>query len=60
MACRIRLEPESPCINICLMDTENRYCVGCWRTLDEIRDWSTMSAEHREEILKLLPDRAPI
>ncbi|MFZ9649417.1 MAG: DUF1289 domain-containing protein [Fluviibacter sp.] len=60
MACRIRPEPESPCVNICRMDTDNHYCVGCWRTLDEIRLWSTMSAEERQGVLDLLADRVPV
>lgn len=60
MACRIRPEPESPCVNICRMDTDNRYCVGCWRTLDEIRLWSSMSPEERHRVLDELADRPTV
>ncbi|BBU69474.1 DUF1289 domain-containing protein [Fluviibacter phosphoraccumulans] len=60
MACKIRPEPESPCVNICRMDTANQYCVGCWRTLDEIRQWSTLSSEERAQILSELDARVPV
>jgi uncharacterized protein len=32
--------PASPCINICRMDPDNEFCLGCFRTLDEIANWS--------------------
>ena len=60
MACKIRPEPESPCVNICRMDAANQYCVGCWRTLDEIREWSTLSSEERAQILSELEARVPV
>lgn len=33
----------SPCINVCRMDPASGYCEGCWRTIDEIVQWSTLS-----------------
>lgn len=32
----------SPCVRICCLDDEN-VCLGCGRTLDDIRRWSQMS-----------------
>ena len=32
----------SPCINICTLD-DDQVCLGCRRTLEEIRDWATMT-----------------
>jgi uncharacterized protein len=32
----------SPCINVCRMSRASGWCAGCWRTIDEIRLWSTM------------------
>ena len=29
----------SPCVSVCRMDTGSGLCEGCFRTLDEIRDW---------------------
>jgi len=60
MACKTRPEPESPCVNICRMDEANKYCVGCWRTLDEIRLWSTLSTEERARVLNELNERVPV
>lgn len=30
----------SPCISVCLMNEQTSLCQGCWRTLDEIIQWS--------------------
>ena len=40
------------------MDADNRYCLGCQRTLDEIARWSEMSDAEREAVLAALPARA--
>lgn len=55
-----RDEIQSPCVRICVVHPEARICTGCLRTLDEIRDWSRMSPEARAEIMRTLPDRAPM
>ena len=57
MACRIKPEIESPCVNICRMDNENRYCIGCWRSIDEIKRWTTMSDEERAAVMVQLEAR---
>ena len=41
------------------MDAENRYCLGCKRTLDEIARWSGMTDEERAEVMSKLPLRTP-
>ena len=46
---------ESPCINICKID--DKVCVGCGRTLEEIQRWRRFSTEQRQEIMKILPQR---
>ena len=30
----------SPCISICKMDADTGWCQGCFRTLEEIAQWS--------------------
>jgi predicted Fe-S protein YdhL (DUF1289 family) len=30
----------SPCVSLCKMDAERRYCMGCLRTIEEIVNWS--------------------
>jgi predicted Fe-S protein YdhL (DUF1289 family) len=41
----------SPCINVCKLDLNNQYCVGCHRTLIEIRDWSVLTLEKKQDII---------
>jgi predicted Fe-S protein YdhL (DUF1289 family) len=42
---------QSPCIKICQLDQRLGYCVGCYRTGDEIAAWGTADDETRREIL---------
>jgi|DEB0MinimDraft_10_1074344.scaffolds.fasta_scaffold16282_2 predicted Fe-S protein YdhL (DUF1289 family) len=39
----------SPCIRVCRL--ENDECVGCKRTVDEIRDWMIMSEYEQKKLL---------
>jgi predicted Fe-S protein YdhL (DUF1289 family) len=48
---------NSPCTKICVMDTENRYCLGCKRTLGEIARWGEMSDTERASVLAQLDGR---
>lgn len=57
MACRIKPEVATPCVNICRMDEENRYCIGCWRTVSEIQRWVTMTDEERRAVMCQLESR---
>ena len=53
-----RDEIESPCVQICVVHPETRICTGCYRTIDEITDWSRMTPEARSNIMDDLPARA--
>lgn len=55
-----RAEIESPCQKICIVHPESRLCIGCLRSIDEIRDWSGLTTEGRAQILAELPDRAAL
>ncbi|WP_380052943.1 DUF1289 domain-containing protein [Falsihalocynthiibacter sp. SS001] len=55
-----RDEPESPCIKICVVHPTAKICTGCLRSLDEIAQWGTMSAEERQAVLDALPPRASL
>jgi predicted Fe-S protein YdhL (DUF1289 family) len=48
---------HSPCIGICRMDDDNRYCSGCLRTIDEIAAWSTATEEVRWTVLHAVQER---
>ena len=50
---------ETPCIDICTIDEANRLCKGCYRTIDEIAAWASMTAEQRRAIMAILPQRNP-
>ncbi|MDP5307513.1 DUF1289 domain-containing protein [Paracoccus spongiarum] len=54
-----RDEPQSPCINICVMHPHEGLCVGCLRSLDEIAAWASLPASARALILAELPARKP-
>jgi predicted Fe-S protein YdhL (DUF1289 family) len=55
----VRDEVESPCVKLCVVHPEERLCVGCFRTIEEIATWSRMTPEERRAIMADLPDRAP-
>ena len=46
--------PPSPCISVCQIDDATGLCLGCRRTIDEIRDWIIMSPEERQRLLDAL------
>ena len=50
----------SPCISICRMNEDRSLCLGCYRSIDEIRAWSRADAEARRAIWRLLLARAGI
>ncbi len=54
-----RDEIDSPCVQICVVHPVERLCTGCFRSIDEIARWSSMSPAERAEITAALPDRAP-
>ena len=39
------------------MDAEQRYCLGCWRTLAEIASWGSMTDEEQRAVLARLDER---
>jgi predicted Fe-S protein YdhL (DUF1289 family) len=53
-----RDEVESPCNSVCVVHPEARICVGCYRSIDEITQWSRLAAEERRRIMEELPGRA--
>ncbi|MEO2281836.1 DUF1289 domain-containing protein [Pseudoalteromonas pernae] len=42
---------KSPCIDQCCLNPDD-VCVGCYRTLDEILDWSCSTNEQKIAILQ--------
>lgn len=46
---------KSPCILVCQL-VDNK-CIGCKRTVEEIRKWLSYSEKQRDEIIKELDTR---
>ncbi len=49
----------SPCISVCQMDPARVFCIGCLRTLDELRVWSTLDNAGKRAVWQLIEDRLP-
>jgi len=47
----------SPCISVCQIDDATDCCIGCYRRIDEIRDWPIMSAAEKTEVLSRIAAR---
>lgn len=45
--------PLSPCVLLCTLD-ENKCCLGCLRTMDEISGWSLMSIDEQWAVIDAL------
>ena len=53
-----REEIESPCVKICILHRKENICIGCFRTANEIEQWSLLSKEERNSIKAELQTRA--
>ncbi|HEY3047766.1 MAG TPA: DUF1289 domain-containing protein [Polaromonas sp.] len=64
IACRARLarvegqNVPSPCVSVCCMSAASGLCEGCFRTLDEIRAWSSLADEDKRRVWGLVEQRA--
>ena len=47
----------SPCMSVCRMDAARILCEGCWRTIDEIRLWSSCSDAEKKAVWSLIEQR---
>ena len=47
---------ESPCVRNCCLDS-NDICMGCFRSLAEITQWTLVDNSTRQEFLKNASDR---
>lgn len=41
---------NSPCIKICKLN-EDKVCIGCYRTIDEITGWKTFTETEKQSVL---------
>lgn len=47
----------SPCIGICEIDENTSYCIGCFRTLNEIKVWRVLPDRNKLIILEKVKER---
>jgi len=48
----------SPCISVCKMNEDQSLCLGCFRTLDELRAWSTLDEAGKRVVWTQIAERA--
>lgn len=48
---------QSPCIGVCTLNEATGFCQGCYRTIEEIREWWNMSDEERAKVMRELDQR---
>ena len=49
---------QSPCIDVCKLDDDKNLCIGCFRTVNEIRAWKDSSEEERMAIVMAAKKRS--
>jgi predicted Fe-S protein YdhL (DUF1289 family) len=47
----------SPCIAVCQLDSRTDLCIGCQRSVDEIREWPIMTAAEKQATLDRIEER---
>lgn len=47
---------RSPCVSLCRLDDE-RVCVGCFRHVEDIREWRSADDERRRQICSAAEQR---
>ena len=48
---------RSPCISVCRIEENTGYCAGCYRTIDEIAEWGTMTDDRKSDVWEALRRR---
>jgi predicted Fe-S protein YdhL (DUF1289 family) len=54
-----KTNPQSPCIDVCVMGSDG-YCRGCYRTIEEIARWRSMSKDEQKAVWRMLRERAAL
>lgn len=44
-------DTQSPCVRNCCLD-DNLICLGCFRSLEEIKDWGLVDDQRRRSIMR--------
>lgn len=49
--------PPSPCNKVCSIDRRTGWCLGCFRTGEEIGAWPALAPEAKRALLARLDER---
>lgn len=49
--------PATPCVGRCSHCVGDEICRGCGRSVAEVRDWNTYTAEQKAAVMAALQDR---
>lgn len=47
----------SPCISVCQIDDATGHCLGCYRDIDEIREWPILSGDEKRAVIARIAER---
>ncbi len=47
----------SPCVGVCQINTQTKFCLGCYRTLREVAHWSRYGDDEKRAVLISLRER---
>ncbi len=50
-------EIQSPCVGVCSMDDNTGFCLGCYRTMDEIQQWWDLANAQKQVVIVLASER---
>jgi hypothetical protein len=48
---------KSPCIGTCVLDPKSGFCMGCYRTGDEIGAWMGLSDGNKKRVIDKAKNR---
>ena len=51
------MSKDAPCISVCRYDGRTGWCLGCGRTVPEIRTWRKLTPRRRAALARELPRR---
>lgn len=51
------MKKDNPCVSVCEFDGRTGWCLGCGRTIPEIREWRKLTPYRRTALLRELPRR---
>ncbi|MBI1276268.1 DUF1289 domain-containing protein [bacterium] len=40
----------TPCVKVCKLDPDTGYCLGCFRTREEVANWLTMTDDEKRAV----------